>query len=663
LAKYKDNSISRDKYIVYKRDEKEPYEKKFIGQSKDVKEVEEFFNKFILKEDSIKYDAENYIEEARQLYEMAFSSNDENLMEILNAVGSLYNLIMLRICEVPFAESVSELKIDEWLKENEEAYPDTEIPLSIIGRYKLHSGINSNGIINKASFYEYLFNGSAEEGIFAQKQRDQFDKNYSKLKERLQELLVNRDESGTAKVWGYSDETGDSSYKKGEVAFFASWHKRAGTDVYFDKDSFVESDNIVNCKEFGLDLFDLLIERFESEDLVKHIKKINQKIMLVSWEFPSWGVPTSIYDHPYILTTSEWFTAKCINLDFIKKIQADSLERYRGYLKYFLDTKKSWQNIPGQPFAMFAMFEMEAEIPYNQDILSELFELYYTLDVIGKKDNYIDIKLNFVLTQADAAEDEVVSICPEDYRKFIKDTTGIEVSIAQRGKAGRTSAKQIIYMYNNKIYLLYKGDPVEIASIDKNVDSSASKLVILSDEDQEWKKAICTILEFVKNDKDIVEKCSAYIPNNQCYSIQGEKYNSIADIVDYKGNIYSRRIENGLLNSSNMKCEDMKRVITARGNNNNRCGCCGNGLNEQFLIIVQNSCEDTKEDYPSISNVVCSECYSLLTKSHKDTNLRKKEDGSYVVEHSCTVQNTHQKKDIKLTYRVCDGIRLLWKKA
>lgn len=300
---------------------------------------------------------------------------------------------------------------------------------------------------------------------------------------------------------------------------------------------------------------------------------------------------------------------------------------------------------------------MEAE--YNQDTLSELFETYYSLDVLNQAKNYIDLEVNVTLPVNEIIKDEVQNICPDDFRCFIKNTTGIEVSVSQRGKVRCNRKNQLIYRYNDKIFLWADSGMHEIATVD-NYETETNKLLILCDEDYEWKNAICRVLEIILVDKDIVEKCKAYLPNNQYYAIQGTEYIDVTN-KDYMGNVYYRRVDNEIINSSKMKCADIKQIITARGNNDKKCCCCGSKLVHEYLIIVQNSCEDTKEEYANIVNVVCKECNELLQKSHKETFLRCTEEG-YYVEHICNVQNTHQTKNIQLKYRVCDGVRLLWKK-
>lgn len=170
--------------------------------------------------------------------------------------------------------------------------------------------------------------------------------------------MVNRENSGTAKVWGFENINGDSRYGVGEVAFFASGHHKAGCDVYYDEGSFKVTEEFDSCNSFGIELFDLLLERFESEDLVKKIKLFDNRIMLISDEFPNWGKPVKYYNHKHILTTSEWFKAKCINLNFIRNMQVDSIDKYHGYLAYFLkfENKRLWQSAIDQSQSIFTIF-------------------------------------------------------------------------------------------------------------------------------------------------------------------------------------------------------------------------------------------------------------------------------------------------------------------
>lgn len=180
LAKYEHSDVSEDKYIVYKRKDKEPYEKNIIGQSWSKEKAKSFFENYILKGDTIKFSEENYIDEVKKAYQLAFSNEDKNLKYILNAIGSLENLVRLRICGDSFAEGTSEKEIDDWLIEID--YSPVEIPLSIIARYKIHSGVSYTGKINQASFKEYLFNKNSS-GVFANVQKNQFDEKYIKLKD------------------------------------------------------------------------------------------------------------------------------------------------------------------------------------------------------------------------------------------------------------------------------------------------------------------------------------------------------------------------------------------------------------------------------------------------------------------------------------------------
>ena len=591
---------------------------------------------------------------------------------MLNAIGELKELIKYRITGSQYEEDISEQQIDHWVLtfQSEQQI----MALSLIGRYKIHPGVSGNGEILSSSFYEYLFSddhslnaASAQKQreefaddhssvvTFAQKQQEEFSEKYASLKERLLGLLVNREKSGEAEIYGKGGSHGSCRYGKGEVAFFASWDDRASCEVFYDPDSWVEYDYYdapSNTRSFGNELFDLLLERFSVDpDICKHIKKFGDKMMLTSSTFPQWGRPQAGYDRSRdIWHTGEWFTAKVINLGFMTNIAADNMSRLNEYVDYFDKNKENWGDFK---------FDLSANIDYSDHTLIELMDLFYGYGLINPENTVfssIKIEIKNVKNKLNEQND---NLCSPDYADFIREMTGLNIILAQRGNI-RSKGKELIFLYKKGVKI-YNGSGWKEISTAAGNDHNENVIVFIGELD--WKEALPLVLREICKEDDAVKKCEAFIPQNQGIAVWGEHFTGIQD-SEYAG---AQRSRNVFLSecASAMSVEQLKYIITARGNNNNSCGCCGTPLKSQEsqkLIIVANGSPETNKDYPHIINVVCDDCYSLLKKSHKESEVSSDENGLFV-KHTCLLQNSHQEKEVIKKYYVCKGIESIWKRA
>ena len=675
LLKYEAGDYS-GKYIVYKRENKEEYEKKLIGQSFSKEEIKSLFEKYIIKNDSIEYNENLFLDEVKEAYIKAFNEQEQKLKHILNIAGTIKELIYYRI-KGYFPNdtniNIEDTDIDNWNNKNwekEEGDSDKKtekikILLSIIGRYGLNSNITNSGEIKGASFYEYLFNdeesvndngninGNINANINANtltiraKGQELYNEQYGKLKERLLDLLVNKEQEGTVNLYGSKCE-----YKKGTVAFYGSWDNRAGTDLYFDRGKAIYDYEDSNSDSFGENLTTLLVKKMiEESEILNHIVYFDNCLMLASREYPWWGEATFGYTRNYLLRTGEWKICKLINLNFLRTIYVHSWENFKFYFKTFFEDEHVLTCFRIREY-MINIYTYKDETPLfdvKVEDFDDIFHFFcdnsrYQHD--GYKSNYnFKVKFNEDI-------DYEKNLCPIDYFDYLQEHLGVKVYVMQTHSI-KKSSKQLMYCYNNEF-------KISGMKIGEGIRETKNEIIIIHTEKLDYKKAISSVLQDIFGKNDIVAKCEAFIPANQNDVIQGEDYNRLVSYSN-EGNSRSKKGIN-MINSRGLSVKALTEIIKARGNNDNKCCCCGQELVNSRLIIINNSNKDTQSEYPQIREVVCEKCWNVLNKSHKNTNLLKKEDGNYYVEYCCDIQNSHQSKEVIFKSKICDGVLALCKK-
>ena len=678
LLKYEAGDYS-GKYIVYKRENKEEYEKKLIGQSFSKEEIKSLFEKYIIKNDSIEYNENLFLDEVKEAYIKAFNEQEQKLKHILNIAGTIKELIYYRI-KGYFPNdtniNIEDTDIDNWNNKNwekEEGDSDKKtekikILLSIIGRYGLNSNITNSGEIKGASFYEYLFNDeesvndngniNANTLTIRAKGQELYNEQYGKLKERLLDLLVNKEQEGTVNLYGSKCE-----YKKGTVVFYGSWDNRAGTDLYFDRGNVrIYNYKDSNSDSFGEDLTTLLVKKMiEESEILNHIVYFGNRLMLASREYPGWGEATFGYKRNYLLRTGEWKICKLINLNFLRTIYVHSWENFKFYFKTFFENEyvltyfriREWEYANKYIYKyMINIYTYKDETPLFDVKVKDFDDIFhffcdnsrYQHD--GYKSNYnFKVKFNEDI-------DYEKNLCPIDYFDYLQEHLGVKVYVMQTHSI-KKSSKQLMYCYNNEF-------KISGMKIGEGIRETKNEIIIIHTEKLDYKKAISSVLQDIVGKNDIVAKCEAFIPANQNDVIQGEDYNRLVSHSN-EGNSRSKKGIN-MINSRGLSVKALTEIIKARGNNDNKCCCCGQELVNSRLIITNNRNKDTQSEYPQIREVVCEKCWNVLNKSHKNTNLLKKEDGNYYVEYCCDIQNSHQSKEVIFKSKICDGVLALCKK-
>lgn len=670
LSKYigDKSEVNSGKYIVYQRMEKEEFEKELILQSFKKDELNDFFNKYILKNDSIKYNENLFRKEVGEIYKRAFTQpNQIHLRKVLNIAGTIRDLIFYRVHKsFPENEKVmlKDKEVDAW---NENIWRTAEgcesekqkkvlISLSIIGRYKLHSYLTSTGKITGASFYEFLFNQKEQKDVvkcsshltLIGKQQELYEEQYGELKNELLDLLVNKKEEGFVQL--YNSVT---TYKKGMVVFYGSRDIRAASCIYYDYKKVIIYDYYDSSTEkFGQNLSELLVKKILNEkEISTHIISFQDKIMLASEEYPSWGNPTSEYWRDSLLQTGEWFKCRLININFLRTIYACSWESFVFYLREFLEGQNIDEGIVHK-YKLFELYTYIQEQPlFKIDIsdIAKIFKFFYENRRFNKTE--LPYEINFRINLSGDIQN---NLCPQDYYNYLQKQINRKVYIMQTNSVDNIK-KELLYWYNTDFNMWGDGAWYKIGT---GIRNNKEEIIIIHNEKMDYREAIGMVLKNILGKKDVLNKFDAFISAGQNYAIQGEQYDVL---TSYYNNGNQRSRDNIVVqNANNLSCEALKKIIIARGNNDNMCCCCGEQLTKGKLIITNNSNKDTWKEYPQILEVVCEKCEDILRKSHKSTSLVK-ENENYYVKYYCNIENSHQNKEIIFKLKICPGVLALCK--
>lgn len=687
LLKYNlEQSTNIDRYIVYARNDREEFEKKLIYQHFSPEAAVVFFEKYILKNDSIRYDENLFLEEVKQAYDKAFSENEQiEWKYVLNLAGTIKELIYYRVVGFfPKQDtfSLGDAEIDNWNENlaNEEGGFDKDeiiISLSMIGRYGLNSNITKSGEIKGASFYEYLFNQDENEIsnnikenslTFRAKQQELYKTQYGELKERMLQLLVNRDKCGSKNCYGYKYD-----YLKGQVLFFYSTHRNAQNNYFFkDTISIIEkinaNGNEVKCIDsdiFGSQLTELLIDKMLSEpELTNHIGYfLESKLMLASKKYPMSNQAT--INLPDFLPRYVKFDAcQLINIDFLRTIYAHSWQRFKKYFIIFFE-QSNFKTISDYNFKLLT-YKGEKNPLFSIDInnINDIFSFFSCKSIINGDYHYKEeyrflrgISKYELIIRFDGDIKSENNLCPIDYFNYLQEQIGKKVYVMQTNSIN-SSTKGILYWQGTdmKIRMLVENSEREIGS---GIRSTKDEIIIVYNGKIDYKGAISKVLKDIYKNEDILGRCDAFIPESQHHTIQGEEYDNF---ISYKneGNRRNQRIRT-IFDSRSLSVKALEKIITARGNNNGKCCCCGKELIKSKLIITNNSNNNTRNEYPLIVEVVCENCWNILNRSHKNTKLVN-ETGEYFVNYCCDIQNSHQRKEVEFKFKICDGILALCKR-
>ena len=679
LPKYKDTAHEKkNRYLAYKRIENELFERKLIDQSVRKEEVIDFFEEEIVSDDCLTYSEDLFIEEIKNVYNNAFLGADYKLRAILNVIGNVRELIYWRITDsFPSDNSIylKDTEVDEWHKRlysNKNNVGYITISFSLIGRYKLHSFINTSGKIMGASFYEYLFSENNISSIeqsekmyetFQDKQKTIYGEEYKELKDRLWTLLVNRENDTKKyckgnvfnKVKEYEFKSRwckDPNACSGYVCFYDSDHHCAPNLTYYNPDEFGVYDyKDSNTDSFGKDLSIKLIKKINNDnELARHIKVVGDKLMIVDYNFPLWKVPQGYYWKNECYATGKQSKCRLININFLKTMYAYSFEEFKFFVSEFLEKfifVKEYSN-----FNLYTKKNKRVLFNINISDLVDVFQFFYSderYELFSNKENLnFDFSLNGNLSS---------NLCPADFYEFIKNTTNKNVYVIQTNSV-RDSKYEIMFIQNNELYFWSAQNWYKVGNC---IQQNNQDIVIIHNERVSCREAISKVLNKVFEEKDVVNKCDAFISNKSKLSIIGEEYNSLSNRT-IEINCKSRRYEYSIP-QDNLTSQDIEKIITSRGNNNNKCCCCESKLINYNLIITNNNNENTNSEFPHIYEVVCKDCDNILRKSLNAAHIVKENDKKYHVVYECSVGNTHQSKKIHFEIEAPDGILSLCRKS
>ena len=418
---------------------------------------------------------------------------------------------------------------------------------------------------------------------------------------------------------------------------------------YYDNDNTLNS----NSDKFGVHLTELLVKKIlEEKEILNHIINFDEKIMLASNGYPTWGKPTCHYSRSTLLKTGRWFKCKLININFLRQIYVYSWESFVLYVEGFLEKQNTEGGIVYK-YRNFNLYTYTKNKPlFNIEVndIAKVFQFFYRNDRYKKISNS-NYKLNFKINIIGNIQN---NLCPCDYYEYLLKQINKKVYVMQTNSVSNRK-KEVMY-WNKDKFQVWGGE--DWHSIGEGLRASDDEIVIIHNEKMDYREAVRKVLENIFGKNDILDKCDAFISEGQNYAIQGEEYD---DLTSYYNEGNKRNQKKVIIkNGKRLSCKALKKIITARGNNNNICCCCGKQLISPILIITNNSYDATRKEYSQIIEVVCKKCEEILRKSHKSTKLIK-EDDQYYVNYYCDIKNSHQNKEVIFKVKMCNGVLALCK--
>lgn len=464
---------NRQQYLSYQEEENELYRRRLIGKKISQEALIRFFEQYIRKEDAVLYSKESFMDVVSTTYERAIKSEDKKLRIVLNIAGTVKDLIYYRIYGRFTQEKpeIEDYKVDEWNALvaqsehpvwtcNDNPYGDVALSLALLGRYGLNNYISTNGELIGASFKGYLFNDNekiaeSQKAIVTyptmkEKQEAVYGVEYRALKERLLDLLVNKNEEGVVRL-PFLYTTG-YSYAKGTLAFYGSWDTRAECDTFYDASGCtIYNYRCCNTHTFGDENTKILCKKLLTEDF--RIRIIETNPMLISDNYPSWGEPSNCFGRSKPLATGRWFTAKCINIKFFRSILVNSWEDFCFYANFLVQYCEKYPE--KQRGKGYRITLSDCNIHFSD--MKDIFKMYYQKLMYQYK-NWTDIPFELDVTLSLEADKNLQESnqCPADYVNYLEKLTGCRVWVTQTNSVN-AKAKELVYSDGEKI-LLRKGD-------------------------------------------------------------------------------------------------------------------------------------------------------------------------------------------------------------
>ena len=658
LQKYNtDTDVTNGKYIVFKREQKEIHEKILVGSTTEDKEnLKSFYDMVIVQDDSLVFNEDIFLDEAKVIYYSAFNNNDFKLKKILNIAGKVRDLFYYRIVkEFPLEENsvLSDEMVDSWHNLYSKDTNQIDISFKMLGRYKLHQNIDISGTITGASFFEYLFNDYVDTiafevnyPTFSKKQSALFGEEYSQLKKRLYELLINREAtdcqgevfvrvSEKYRKENYWCKEPDKCF--GNICFYGSSDTRASSKLFYECKEHKIYDYQENCNTdtFGRECSLLLAKKLLEDSALKNIfSSFFDKLVIMDNLLPLWAKPTEYYWRDDALSTGEPFKRRIININFMKQIYAHSWEDFKFYYLFVAEFQKDKD---------INLYTIKGKKPlFNFDVneLPEMFKFFYNENIR----NNIEFKVNLVGELKN-------NLCNEEFFDFIKQLTEIEVFVTETNKIDGDRKHQIMYLYSGDINFYNSDSTISSVKGKYENDKNDNAIYIVHGSTIDTKIAIIKVLEQVLGKTDIIDFCKAFIPSENFRSVSGEQYSNITNREIPLNNLsqqFSAQIDIRKLN-----CKDMLKIILARGNNNGCCSCCGKKIDEDAkLVIVKNQDESTQNEHPKIYTATCSECRDILGSSLYKAEITSDEK---TIKFILKISNCFQEKKIIIKCQLLKG--------
>lgn len=647
LMKYTDENVNT--FLMYRRNEKEEYEKKLIGQKTDVKDIKVFFEKHILSDDSVKYEQDNLLnDDIKKAYETAFEENDDphmKLRRVLNLAGDIKNLIYYRIRGEFCVDNNLELPdsvVDQWTDKLESMGENGEIGLSLIGRYGLNSRIDNSGHITDASFYYFLFSDDpisnpVDADTSCEKFRNEASSKFADLKglkERLRKGMLS-----------YSDGNR-------KIAFWASWDTRARcyTDI-ISCENLKWHNGELNDEDVKQLICRMSIDR--DHELINHIKYIflqdEPRLVLTGPDYPTWGIIT-FNSGVSSLATAQKKDTEFIDFSFLLNLNAKSWNEYCDFYD-FISNQDKLEKL----WTTFQIVTPDKGVEIDVSELKELFKFLYKHDT---KKNWIICQLNLCI---EGDPKNLSNQCPKDLLEFIERLTGKKVYLWEVPPVNKRW--EVLYGYRQEIKSYNNQEWTQEATI-INYEANDNRVIILFNGKKDYREAIQSVLKSILGKADILDKLDAFLTSSNNMQIQGEKYDRLGKRIMEDNDKYSRRFSSDIA-TDQFTCEQLIKLILARGIQDHKCACCGCDLLDEKqakLIISNNENDESKEDFPQIYEVVCAECKSLLKSSlnRAEIVIQEKEKK---IKYRCVGGNSRQSDPVCWEHKVADGLISICRKT
>lgn len=670
------SECTRGKFIVFQRKEKEAYENRLIGAKVSKGELEEYYKRVILKQDSIVFDKNQFMEKVGELYEVGFDlsrgSAVFSLRSLLNIAGTVRDLFYYRIMgRYPSAETenIGGNVLDRWLAN----VPSAEFPalLSLIGLYQINEFVKPNGDMRSAPFREYLFSNENQGTLcggavlpFQKKQEEMYGESYRELKNTLFRWSVNPnvgDCKGCPVYYGTQlsrcHKTGNCSHK---MCFYTSYRATASVYALYEP---VTMDETAPPLEKEI-LWQFTEKLIHETAFASSLRYLGGNLMLFEEVSDWYKFTTDQSDRPGI-QSANYYETKALCVDFLHAIQVDSLEEFKYYVEQFFDFLLG-QKIPQRK--AFTVHTKEGGIDLDINQVSDLFHLFYPYLYQGKHlESGIGCQIQLSVTGDFAA-----NLCDPDLFCFVKHLTGYEIFLTQTTKVGTHSrSKEVMYFHKNEIFTLFQDQQVKVGSYQES-GTSSQRIYIVSGDNITGKEAVFHALSSIfKGNHFLFTQFKAFISSDHCATLTTEEYGQFAN-QNQKQRLtspFSRGMDltqgqTGHLMENKWEESTVLELILARGCNHGTCSCCAAAITSSTgkLVVAVNGNFQEQPEYAFLYTATCPACKKLLEKCLQRAEIILGDEGgeegrekSNVLKFQCRLSSDIKTKVITFESELTDG--------